>query len=230
MTTTRHRAKGERTRNAVLDAAVELFSSGGYRGISLESIATEAGLSKAGVLHYFSTKEEILFAVLRERIGMDGTEMQELSRPDAGYENLDRYVTLIERRFGEPGWVRLYTVLLAESLDVTHPASEYMKSRITRLRSVVARALSAGIDEGVIRPDADKENIAATIVGVVDGLRIQLLLVPSFDAAKAFRALVDALLAPLRTGPATQPAAARVAPDDPPASATTRTPGRPSNR
>lgn len=197
MSRTRRSPKGERARSAIIDAAAELFSTSGYRGVSVDAIAEAAGLSKAGILHHFPSKEAILFTVVRERVGMDGEEMAELSRTDVGYENLERYVALIERRFSEQGWVRLYTVLLAESLDVAHPINDYMKTRVARLRSVVTRALSAGIDEGIIEPDIDQESIAATLVGAVDGLRIQLLLVPSFDAARAFRSLVEAILAPI---------------------------------
>lgn len=196
------RMQGERSRDLILDRAAVLFSGGGFRGVSLESIAQAAGLTKAGVLHHFKTKEAVLFAVLRERLGMDGAELADLNRPDAGFENLEAYTTLIERRFAEEGWTRLYTVLLAESLDITHPASDYMKVRITGLRNIVSRALQAGIDEGQIRADIDKEALAATIVAAVDGLRIQLLLVPTFDAPSAFRFLVGALLDRIRAEPA----------------------------
>ncbi|MEV6983225.1 TetR/AcrR family transcriptional regulator [Sphaerisporangium sp. NPDC051017] len=197
MTRTRHSPKGERMREAILDAAAELFSTRGYRGTSVDAIAEAAELSKAGLLHHFANKETLLFAVVRERVGMDGAEMAELSRTDVGFDNLERYVRLIERRFSDPGWVRLYTVLLAESLDISHPINDYMRSRVMRLRRVVSRALDAGIREGRVAADVDKDEIAATIVGAVDGLRIQLLLAPSFDAARAFRRLVDSLLEPV---------------------------------
>ena len=39
-------------RTTILDAAVESFGKLGYYGTSLQRIATEVGLTKAGVLHY----------------------------------------------------------------------------------------------------------------------------------------------------------------------------------
>lgn len=47
-------------RTAILDAAVESFGKLGYYGTSLQRIATEVGLTKAGVLHYVGSKEGLL--------------------------------------------------------------------------------------------------------------------------------------------------------------------------
>ena len=47
-------------RTSILDAAVESFGKLGYYGTSLQRIATEVGLTKAGVLHYVGSKEGLL--------------------------------------------------------------------------------------------------------------------------------------------------------------------------
>lgn len=49
----------EKNRALVLNAALEVFSSQGFRGATLDAIALEAGLSKPNVLYYFTSKEEI---------------------------------------------------------------------------------------------------------------------------------------------------------------------------
>ena len=53
-------------RTAILDAAVESFGKLGYYGTSLQRIATEVGLTKAGVLHYVGSKEGLLDLALTE--------------------------------------------------------------------------------------------------------------------------------------------------------------------
>ena len=53
-------------RTAILDAAVESFGKLGYYGTSLQRIATEVGLTKAGVLHYVGSKEGLLKLALTE--------------------------------------------------------------------------------------------------------------------------------------------------------------------
>lgn len=54
----------KRNREAILDAALGVFSSEGFRGATLDQIATEAGLSKPNLLYYFASKEAIYTELL----------------------------------------------------------------------------------------------------------------------------------------------------------------------
>jgi len=56
--------KSEKSRAAILEAALELFSSQGYRGTSIREIAEAAGVSTGNVYHHFSDKETIFQTVL----------------------------------------------------------------------------------------------------------------------------------------------------------------------
>ena len=53
-----------RNREAILDAALEVFSAQGFRGATLDQIAERAGLSKPNMLYYFASKEAIHEALL----------------------------------------------------------------------------------------------------------------------------------------------------------------------
>jgi TetR/AcrR family transcriptional regulator len=53
-----------RNRAAILDAALEVFSSQGFRGSTVDQIAQTAGLSKPNLLYYFPSKEAIHTALL----------------------------------------------------------------------------------------------------------------------------------------------------------------------
>ena len=61
----RRRPTGEIRREAILDAGLDLFSSLGLRGTSLDAVADKAGLSKTNLLYYFPDKEALYIAVLR---------------------------------------------------------------------------------------------------------------------------------------------------------------------
>ena len=54
----------KKNHEAILEAALEVFSSEGYRGATLDQIATTAGLSKPNVLYYFASKEAIYTELL----------------------------------------------------------------------------------------------------------------------------------------------------------------------
>lgn len=56
----------QRNRKRILDAALEVFSSHGYRGATLDQIARESGLSKPNILYYFDGKEDIHVTLLNQ--------------------------------------------------------------------------------------------------------------------------------------------------------------------
>jgi AcrR family transcriptional regulator len=56
--------KSERSRGVILEAALQLFSTHGYRGTSIREIAEEAGLSTGNVYHHFPDKEAIFRTLL----------------------------------------------------------------------------------------------------------------------------------------------------------------------
>jgi AcrR family transcriptional regulator len=56
--------KGPRTRNAIIEAAAELFSGAGYEATSLEDIAAQLGMSRASVLFHFESKRALLMVIL----------------------------------------------------------------------------------------------------------------------------------------------------------------------
>ena len=60
--------RGERTRQAILDAAERLFLAQGYNGSSMRQIAQEAGnIAVGGIYNHFSNKEDLFRALLQNR-------------------------------------------------------------------------------------------------------------------------------------------------------------------
>lgn len=53
----------------LLDAALEVFSTNGYRATRLEQVAEVAGVTKGSIYYYFDSKEELLTQALQSRIG-----------------------------------------------------------------------------------------------------------------------------------------------------------------
>lgn len=58
-------SKGERTRLAILQAALQLFTAQGYHGTSMRQIADHTGIALGGIYNHFNSKEEIFEAVTR---------------------------------------------------------------------------------------------------------------------------------------------------------------------
>ncbi|MDI6769243.1 MAG: TetR/AcrR family transcriptional regulator [Anaerolineales bacterium] len=60
-------SKGERTRQAVMDAAYELFLEKGYAATSMRQIAERAGLALGGIYNHFPNKEAIFGELVLDR-------------------------------------------------------------------------------------------------------------------------------------------------------------------
>jgi len=56
--------KGERTRAAILDAALRIVSKAGLDGLTIGTLDDATGMSKSGLFAHFGSREELLLAVL----------------------------------------------------------------------------------------------------------------------------------------------------------------------
>ncbi|MEU0242874.1 TetR/AcrR family transcriptional regulator [Streptomyces sp. NPDC006235] len=175
---------------------MDTFAARGYNNASLQEIADRAGVTQAGVLHYFRSKPQLLTSVLALR---DETDIEQLGpeRP-RGLAFLRHLVDTVRRNTEREGIVRLYAVLSAESVTEGHPAQDYFRERYAGLRAFVTEALAEASELGETRPDLNLEEAATAIIAVMDGLQIQWLLAPeTIDMAAATDRVINALLADL---------------------------------
>jgi len=169
-------AKGSAKRLEILDHALEVIERDGYNSISARAIARESGLSQAGLLHYFKTKEELFVEVVRRR---DDALLDELG-------DRDPVETLIEsvRRISEsPGLARLFAAVSVDSTDAQHPGHAYVAYRYARLRSRLVESLRERQERGELPADRDPDSVAVSLLALADGLQVQWLLDPTIDVA-----------------------------------------------
>jgi len=67
----RRRAKVDRTRAELLDAAARVFAAQGYEGASVGDIAAEAGYTKGALYAHFGSKSDLFIALARTRLDCD---------------------------------------------------------------------------------------------------------------------------------------------------------------
>ncbi len=162
----------------ILDAALAVFGRSGYRSGSIREIAEAVGMSQAGLLHHFESKDALLTAVLRHR---DERSRALFSRA----RGIDFLVSAVEAfRVTERGTAELYCVLSAEATAPGHPAHDYFTERYAWLRSVLTDAFERMDSAGQLRAGVKPAAAARSTVAVMDGLQLQWLLEPdSVDMA-----------------------------------------------
>lgn len=169
----RPRGGSEDKRERILTEACDLFARGGYTGTSLTDVAKAAGISKAGLLHHFGSKEKLLSAVLERR---DAVDMARVDRSSGDvWSFLDQFALLVERNAERPGMVGLYTAMAISGVDPEHPAHPWLHDHFLQAVGWIAEMFENGKASGVVAPDAPAHELARTIVAVSDGIQIQWL-------------------------------------------------------
>ncbi|GAB3795171.1 TetR/AcrR family transcriptional regulator [Humibacter antri] len=162
-------------REAVLEAAMSVFGERGYNKAALTEVAERAGMTHAGVLHHFGSKERLLVAVLQYRDGDEVDGIAARSQVD-GPAFVGHILDTVEANTERRGVVQAYAVLSAESVTEGHPAQEYFRGRIAGLREKLIRVLRE-----FARDDASDDELlraANSLIAVMDGLQVQWLLDP----------------------------------------------------
>jgi len=179
--------RGDLRRQQILDAAVELFASKGYRGTGVAVLAERVGMTATGMLYYFGTKERLLREVVAERDRADWQDpieaMSLANLRELGRHNAETALL-----------TRLYVVLGAESLDSDDPLHDFFVERYETARDFVRRILRADQERGEIRTGVDVDEIATEVIAVLMGLEIQWLTDPaSIDLVASTEAFFDRL-------------------------------------
>lgn len=75
--------KKKKTRQAIMDAAIRLFSEKGFEKTSVDELAKEAGVGKSTIYGYFHTKNEIFLAFCEDQVDFVFTDLAQKRDPDA---------------------------------------------------------------------------------------------------------------------------------------------------
>lgn len=197
-------AKGERTREVILQQGIALAYRVGLEGLTIGALAADVEMSKSGMYAHFGSKQALQMAVLdaaaadfaqavvvpalseprgepRVRALVDAWLECGRTRRPGGCLFVKASTEMDER----PGLVRDRLVELHEELD----------------RSL-ARVFASGVADGQFRPDADPDQFAADLYGVMLGVYHRHRLLADPRAHERARAAVEALLDAARTRPA----------------------------
>lgn len=186
-------AKSAERRQQIVDAAAEVFSSAGYRKGSLRDVADKAGLSQAGVLHHFPSKEHLLQAVLSWR---DGETAKRMGEPlPEGVDFLRGLVRTAGYNATTRELVELHVIVSAEGASADHPLRDYFTGRYAYVLGHTREAFERAAASGQLRPGTDCASAARTLIALMDGLQIQWLLNPEgVDMAGELRRYLQPLL------------------------------------
>jgi AcrR family transcriptional regulator len=191
-------SKGEATREAILEAAGTLARTVGLGGMTIGALATSTELSKSGLYAHFRSKESLQIQVLEHTRARFVTEVvaPALATP-RGEPRVRAVFDNWLHWDAKPGGC-LFVAASSELDDQPGPVRDRLVRDQRDWLDTLAEVFRTGIAEGHFRADADPEQFAFDIDGVMLSCHMSNRLLGDRSAEARARRAFEALLAAVR--------------------------------
>ncbi|MDQ2820468.1 MAG: TetR/AcrR family transcriptional regulator [Pseudomonadota bacterium] len=161
--------KGELTRAAILDVALELASREGLEGLTIGLLADKMNMSKSGVFAHFGSREDLQMEVLKLYHHRFEQEVFFPSvREDRGIPRLQAmYARWIKRVSVEIASGCIYISGAVEYDDRPGPIREELVSMVRAWQGALLRCVQQCIDCGQLQMDADAQQMVYEMYGLI---------------------------------------------------------------
>lgn len=181
-------AKGEDRRQLILSVAERLLARNGWRNTSLAQIAKEAGVTPAGLLHHFESKDQLLNAVL------DARDADDEIHADYRSGDLVTELSRVPERFDRaPELVGTFTVLLVENIAPDAPLHGRLLKRYRDAIDIITAIIARGQKSGQYRADVHAAAKAVEILAFINGMETLWLLDPTIQLSEVFKGYAASL-------------------------------------
>jgi AcrR family transcriptional regulator len=186
-------ADGRNTREAILEAALELFAERGFFGTSTREIARAVGVRESALYHHFESKDAIFHALIdqngpgrmRQLVAIDVDSMLEAMEPKA---MLKRVLDVMVATFSIPNEQKMFRLLVQEGARIAGADVGNPVQALGRVRQGLAAVFTKLVERKAIRP-VDPSTTALMLMGPIALLRFtHLLRQPDF---KVFQSEID---------------------------------------
>lgn len=185
--------QGDLRRKAILDAATSLIAEKGSHATSLTEIAQAAGVTRSGLLHHYSSKEQLIDAVFTEH----QLAVEPFFKRLTEVGGLDAIECLIELAVGQvenPTGVAFWSMVYSENTapGPSSPLRRRLLESYERYRAAIVGILTDAERRGELSDGVDKQAEAIEIIGCIEGLSANWLLDPeAIDLERAVRRYLE---------------------------------------
>lgn len=189
-------ARGRETKEHIVDVAARLMHMQGVDATSLDQILAESGTGKSQMYHYFSTKTDLVEAVLRHQLERVLADQRRFDV--ATWDGIEHWLEAMMQAQEERGFCGGCPLgsLVAEVVDRDEQLRAIAAEAFSQWEKGLATGLAALQERGELRRDADPGRLAEEVMATIQGG--YLLSTMKRDAQPMRRAL-DAVLARIAT-------------------------------
>lgn len=165
-------SKAEQTKAFIIEKVAPIFNTKGYAGTSLSDMTEATGLTKGSIYGNFANKDEVALAVFDYNLQrIKSIISAELSKHHTVKEQLFAYMQVYNNFLKYPFPVGGCPILnTATEADDTHPAlRKKAADAIQSWKTQLVRLLQKGIDNKEFTAPMDPEQVAITIIAMIEG-------------------------------------------------------------
>ncbi|MDZ8053130.1 MAG: TetR/AcrR family transcriptional regulator [Aulosira sp. ZfuVER01] len=155
-----------KTRDRLLKAAIEVFSTKGYVGASTREIARVADVTEVTLFRHFQSKEQLLSAVAQH---ITALRTEAFTHPDEWTYDLRRdllhYAQLHDEMLEE--YEALFRMFIGEAQRHPTEAIEVLQQSFLPLRQKLISYLQTCVERGIIRPDVELPMAVDQLTGML---------------------------------------------------------------
>lgn len=141
---------------AIMDAAAALFARTGYPSAKMQDIAKACGASKSMLYHYFPSKDDLLFAMLKEHLELLIASLEQTR--DEIVDPKDRFAAFVRTYVQKSAQARRRNIVATFDLKYLPPAQQapllQLESRVIQLTSEILAAINPGLERQLYKPYA----------------------------------------------------------------------------
>jgi AcrR family transcriptional regulator len=154
--------RNERSRQAILRAALDLCQEQGYDKASIEAIAKRAGVGKQTIYRWWPSKGSVVLEALNEEIGA------ETDFPDTGdiVADLRTQMTAVTQLLSHTA-VRVYTGVIGAAQSDPDLARAIVDEMLEPRTAACRQRLERAREEGELRADADLDVVIEMLYGAI---------------------------------------------------------------
>lgn len=166
---------GRRSRDRVLEAAVDLITEAGIDQVRVAEIARRARMSSGQVMYYFTSKEHILLEALAWRDHQDLVRTRTgLAKVTGGWPQLERFIGYyLPAGPADPSWI-LWMEAWARAPH-NRQVSQFLEELLALWRDDLAAIVERGVQAGAFARPANIDDFTLRFTALLDGLAIQRL-------------------------------------------------------
>jgi AcrR family transcriptional regulator len=179
--------KSDISRERILEAATEVFSTRGYAGAGVDRLAERSGIAKTAIYYHFGNKEGLLAAVL-ERAATQWIEGIHAAASQGGdpLQRLDRALAGMRAMLEERPWIyKLFQILALEVADEKPEIRATLRAILDKARDAIVAGIRDAL--GVELPGAGQ--VASMMLSLLDGISLGLQIDDSISLDEVFAEL-----------------------------------------